>query len=216
MSIPIVPAIIPNSAAAVISLLEQLPSARELQLDVVDGQYVPTISWPYQPAGAPMEVAHATDAVTLEVDLMVREPLPAARNWVSAGADMIVFHYGTISLEAFTTFVDTATVSVGIASHGPFGDNFFDYVAVADYVQLMGIRTIGAQGQPFDDEVLDRVRMLRQVFPGKMISVDGSVNEKTVRALKEAGVHRMIVGSAIVQQENPDEALRLLQRLIND
>lgn len=215
MSIPIVPAIIPESAEHVISLLSKLTFAREIQLDLVDGQYVTSSSWPYDPTGDPASVRHETDKFTLEVDLMVKEPLSAARAWVAAGADMIVFHQPTISLEAFTSFTESSSVSVGVAVHGPLTDIFMEYAAVADYIQLMGIREIGAQGLPFDEAVLERVEELRRMFPNKMISVDGSVNQATIMKLKRSGVTRMIVGSAIVKQENPAAAYQVLNELIN-
>ena len=216
MSIPIVPALIPESATHVRDVLSRVSFSREVQLDVVDGRYTPTVSWPYIPSGSPREVKHVTDAFTLEVDLMVEDPLPAARAWIAAGADMIIFHQATISFEAFSDFVEHTSVSVGIATHGDFDTTaFFPYVAGADYVQLMGIKTIGAQGQPFDESVLERIKLLRREFPTKLISVDGSVNADTALRLKAAGAHRLIVGSAITKQADPHDAYQKLDALVN-
>jgi ribulose-phosphate 3-epimerase len=217
MSIPIVPAIIPESAEQVRSLVTMLRSAREVQIDVVDGQYVTNVSWPYIPHGDPAEVRRATDQVTLEVDLMVKDPLPAARAWIAAGADMVVFHQETISFEAFAAFVESSSVSVGIASRGPIDAlTVHPYIAVADYVQLMGVRTIGAQGNPFDESVLSRISELKRAFPSKMISVDGGVNAATIPLLKQAGANRLIVGSAIMKQPDPLSAYVSLAALVND
>ena len=73
--IPIVPAIIPKSAAEILELLPRLRFAPEIHVDVVDGQFVPYTSWPYSPVGVPTEVRSETDKFTLEVDLMVADPL---------------------------------------------------------------------------------------------------------------------------------------------
>jgi len=216
MSIPVVPAIIPESADHVRTLLHELAGVREVQLDLVDGQFVESVSWPYIPSGSPDEVKRITDRFTLEVDLMVKDPLPAARAWIDAGADMVVFHHSTISFEAFSSFVEQASVSVGIASHGEIDTTaFFPYVAVADYVQLMGVRDIGAQGNPFDESVLERIAHIRREFPSKMISIDGSVSKDTILRLKAAGANRMVVGSAIVKQSSPLSAHQSLSSLVN-
>lgn len=57
---------------------------------------MPFISWPYKEGGEPIEVHKTTDRFTLEVDLMVQNPLMAADSWLTAGADMLVFHTETI------------------------------------------------------------------------------------------------------------------------
>jgi len=214
--IPIVPAIIPRTADEVRVFALGLTFSPELHLDVVDGQYVPHVSWPYEPAGSPREVKQATDAYTLEVDLMVKEPLTAADSWLAAGADMLVFHTDTISADAFARFVEVAKISVGIAADNdtPFSV-LLPYLEVADYVQLMGIAKVGAQGQPFDERVLSRITELKQSFPNLSITVDGSVNADTITRLAHAGADRFICGSAIVAAVNPQAAHASLSALIN-
>lgn len=214
--VPIVPAIIPPSAEAVRTYAAELTFAKELQLDLVDGRFVPSVSWPYEPVGEPLSVKSVLDAYTLEVDLMVTEPLPAAEAWVVAGADMLVFHVETLPLDAFKTFAEHTVVSVGVSAHGDTSlDTLSAYAEHADYIQLMGIYEIGAQGLPFDEAVLGKVETLKQRFPDMMISVDGSVNTQTIKRLKQAGVDRFVCGSAIVKQPDPAAAYRELAALIN-
>lgn len=217
MSYPIVPAIIPESAAHVKELISKLGFVREIQLDLVDGVFVSQSSWPYSPAGQPMEVKSVTDPFTLEVDLMVSKPIVAATEWIKAGADMLVFHVETLPLEVFKNFAENTDVSVGVAAHGDTSmDTLIEYAKYADYVQLMGIRTIGAQSLPFDEETLDKVAVIRKHFPDMMISVDGSVNKKTIERLRDSGVDRFIVGSAIVKQPDVKEAYHELWSLVNE
>jgi ribulose-phosphate 3-epimerase len=212
----VVPAIIPESREALLAYAKQLSFSRELQLDLVDGKFVTSVSWPYEPQGDPMSVKSVLDAYTLEVDLMVAEPLPAAREWIKAGADMLVFHIETVALEAFAAFAEATPVSLGVSAHGDTPlSKLIEYAKYADYIQLMGIYEIGAQGLPFDEAVLDKVRELKQVFPDMMISVDGSVNKTTIARLQAAGVDRFICGSAIVRQDDPKQAHQDLEALIN-
>ncbi|MEK7639483.1 MAG: hypothetical protein AAB388_04970 [Patescibacteria group bacterium] len=217
MSIPIVPAVIPNSAEEIKELTKILRFSRELHLDLVDGVFVKNTSWPFNPSGDARMVKAHTDAFTLEVDLMVANPLPVAEEWIAAGADMLVFHIETITLEAFTRFTTHTSVSLGVSLHGATPlEALFPYIAHADYIQLMGIYEIGSQGQPFDEAVLAKITVLKQQFPHKPIHVDGSVNKNTVLKLKQAGANRLVCGSAIVKQPDPEAAYHELRTLVNE
>ncbi len=214
---PIVPAIIPQSREEVIAFARSLSWSRELQLDLVDGKFVDSVSWPYSPVGEPLSVKSQLDVFTLEVDLMVVDQLAAAEAWVKAGADMLVFHIESISLDDFRSFADKTKVSVGVSAHGATTlEELVKYAEHADYIQLMGIYEVGAQGLPFDEVVLEKAVELKRRFPNMMLSVDGSVNKDTIKRLKEAGVDRFICGSAIVKQEDPEAAHAALTELIND
>ncbi len=216
MSIPVVPAIIPESVTHVRELIQTMDFTKEVQIDLVDGNFAPTKSWPYDPKGEPMDLKHELDRFTLEIDLMVSEPVKAATAWLEAGADMLIFHIESLPLETFKNFVESCHCTVGVAAHGETtAKQVAEYAEHADYIQLMGIREIGAQGQPFDESVIDKVEILRRKFPEKVIAVDGSVNEDTIVRLKKAGVTRMIVGSAIVLQDDPAAAHQKLSALIN-
>jgi|AntRauTorckE6833_2_1112554.scaffolds.fasta_scaffold15088_2 ribulose-phosphate 3-epimerase len=215
--LPIVPAVIPKNQEEVIYFAKKLSFSPEYHLDLVDGKFVSSICWPYEPHGDAMSVKHKLDAYTLEIDLMVENPLEAASEWIKAGADMLVFHTETISLDSFKRFADQVDkVSVGISAHGETTlETLAEYAREADYIQLMGIREIGAQGLPFDEEVLNKISWLKERFPLMSITIDGSVNKNTIKRLADAGADRFICGSAIVGQPNPEEAHRNLSVLIN-
>jgi ribulose-phosphate 3-epimerase len=211
---PVVPAVIPTSAEHVRTECGRLAFSAEFHLDVVDGTFVPSVSWPYTPAGHPDEVAAATATFTLEVDLMVAQPLVVAGEWEKAGADMLVFHIETVDAAALQQFATHSKVSVGLSLHGDTPLAALEpYLPMADYVQLMGIQTIGAQGLPFDEAVLDKIKTLKSSYPALTISIDGSVNKDTITRLSEAGADRFICGSAIVGQSDPQAAHAELCRL---
>lgn len=215
MSCPVVPAIIPTSQAELVRVLSELRFVNEIQIDVVDGVFAPAVSWPYQPLGSPGAIKSHTDPFTLEVDLMTAQPVTAAIEWIKAGADMLVFHVESISLAAFTNFLERTPVTIGVSMSGDTSlETFLPYAEIADYVQLMGIRDIGAQGQPFDENIFDMIEIIKAAFPGKMISVDGSVNTETITRLKKAGVNRFVSGSAIMQQDDFEVAHRTLCKLV--
>jgi ribulose-phosphate 3-epimerase len=220
MSIPIVPALIPTSQAEVVATTKQLRFSHEFHLDVVDGKFVSSISWPYKPDGEPLSVKAHTDAFTLEVDLMVSNPTVAAKEWVRAGADMLVFHIETIDVPSFKDCVAydiPRDVSVGVSFSGDTPlEAIFPYVEYADYIQIMGIHTIGLQGQPFEEVTFEKIKQLKEKFPETPISVDGSVNESTIKRLAKAGADRLIVGSAIVKQADKEAAYKTLRACVDD
>ena len=213
---PVVPAIIPRDAADITSFLAKLPGLHEIHVDVVDGHFVPMISWPYAPLGVPSTLYEQFDPYTLEVDLMVATPLEAARAWVAAGADMLVFHVETISVEAVVAFAASHKITVGVAASSDTPDEvLWAYVPHVDYVQVMGIEAIGQQGQPFDIRALERIHRLKNAFPSLLISIDGSMNDSTIVQAREAGADRYIVGSVIYKAPDPFNAFLQLTNLVS-
>lgn len=211
---PLVPAIIPRDLSDIESCLRKLGPVSEIHLDVVDGGFVPFTSWPYQPTGREQDVHELLSSYTLEVDLMVQHPYEAAVRWVAAGADMLVFHIETITPTQLELFAHEYSVTVGISLNADTPiEALLPYVSCSDYVQIMGIAQIGAQGQPFDMRTLVRIDEARMLIPTHFVSVDGSVNADTIPLLKPHLPDRYIVGSAIVKQSDPQYAYQRLTQL---
>lgn len=211
----IIPAIIPTSADALEQHISGLSFAHEIQIDVVDGVFVPPTSYPYNPPGTPAEMRELLCTHTIEVDLMTAAPRPAAAAWVAAGADMLVFHIETITVEEITQLSEQyPDVAIGVS---PLNDTpweiFAAYLPVADYVQLMGIQSIGAQGAPFDERVLTRIAAVREAYPHLTISIDGSVNPDTIAPLVAAGADRLVVGSALLTADDWSSRHEYLEQL---
>lgn len=197
---PVVPAIIPQDSDHLRTSLRAVGFVHEVHIDVVDGQFVDSVSWPYEPVGTPSDEQELFAQRTVEVDLMVADPLLAARSWVAAGAQMLVFHVETITPTALAQFVaehDNVSVGVSALNDTPW-ETVIPYLDAVHYVQVMGIATIGAQGASFDERVLDRIATVTEQYPELLISVDGSVNHDTIGSLRHAGADRFIVGSAIM------------------
>lgn len=219
MSIPLVPAVIPESEADLVAKTKLLRFSHEFHLDLVDGKFVSSTSWPFVASGELVAIKPHTDAYTLEVDLMVENPIPLARECIKAGADMLVFHIETIDVASFVDFVTHAPkgVTVGVSFSGnTHVEDVYPYLEHAEYVQVMGIHQVGSQGQPFDESVFDRIEAIKFRAPDLLISVDGSVNAATIPKLIRAGAHRLIVGSAVVGQSDPEAAYGELCTLVRE
>lgn len=204
----IIPAIIPKSLSHLCETLEQLPFAPAVQIDVVDGLFVPSVSWPYSPAGLVAEAAPALKPFSVMVDLMVTDQLAAAEAWLAVGAETIVVHLeGVTTLEPFTALKKRYDYKLFLAADDE--TPMSAYVPFAPWVdgwQVMGIDAIGKQGQPFSPRSLETIVMLKAAYPSIPIVVDGSVNQSTIVSLKDAGADDFVVGSAIVGQPDPHQA----------
>ena len=204
---PIVPAIIPESFADLVRQVNILHGLPEVHVDVVDGIFVPAVSWPYKDSDQVTQAKDLLSVFSLEVDLMVKNPLLAATQWLKAGADQLVFHIETVDVDALTNFVleHDVTIGVAISITTPTND-LYKYLAIADYIQIMGIEKIGYQGQAFSLRCLEKIKQIKQDFPNLPISVDGSVNVSTLPILAPYKLSRYIIGSGIMGAKDPQAA----------
>ena len=215
ISSPIVPAFIPTSVADLAAAVFAVGHVPEVHVDVTDGQFVPFRSWPYITPDSPLSAITILEPFALEVDLMVEDQLGAAAAWLQAGADQLVFHAEVISPTLLETFRVAQDVSVGISSLNSLPlSRLYEYFPFVDYVQVMGIAQIGAQGLPFDESVLARIAQIQSDFPGMPISIDGSMNRTTLPRIVPLGLSRIIVGSAIMGQSDPLVAYHELVALV--
>lgn len=212
---PVVPAVIPESLEDLVRQVNVLRGLPEIHVDVVDGAFVPSISWPYKNSDDVTEAKDLLSVFSLEVDLMVKNPIEAAQEWVKAGADQLIFHIETIDVDSLTKFVFEHDVTIGVAISIPtLTTDLYKYLAIADYIQVMGIEKIGYQGQSFSLRAIDKIKQIKQEYPNMPISIDGSVNATTLPQLAEFNLSRYIMGSAIVHTDNPKEAyLKFNQQL---
>lgn len=208
----IVPAILPTSKHDLEEKLERLSGiADAVQIDVVDGVFANPASWPYASRDQEMNLdslPHLGE-MTFDMDLMVENPDQASGAWIDAGASRITIHAESTRFLAktmeeleekyghdkgFAPELLSFGLAIGTTTDLALIEPYLDFV---DYVQFMGIRTIGRQGEPFDRSVLDRMRTLRRAHPELTVQVDGGVSRATVPALLEAGADRLVVGSAL-------------------
>lgn len=209
----IIPAIIPESYDHLESVLNVVsPFARSVQIDIVDGKFVPSVSWPYISSDAIQTCATLIENFEVEVDLMIESPEKVIEEYLEAGVSRVVIHLeSTQSMDVILKCKEKYNFLLGlsIGNDTPL-TNLVEYIGFADYVQLMGIAHIGSQGQPFDERVLERIAAVREAYPDMLISIDGSVNAESLPRLYAAGANRFVSGSAILAAEYPYEAFKAL------
>ena len=212
-----------------------LGAASFVQIDVCDGFFVPSKSWPFDYAsGKPLydktfakimaqeEGLPYWEDIDYEFDLMVKNPAQKIPDFISAGASRIVVHLDSTNDDEIENILNEYStdemrefgVEIGLCISATTDmERAEKFIPQAAFVQCMGIKKIGFQEQPFDEDVIDRIISLRQKFPELIISVDGGVNEDTISSLVAAGANRLIVGSAIWDSETPADEITNLQEL---
>lgn len=213
---PIVPAIIPKSFDDLRHSLERVaPFAREVQIDIVDGKFVPFTSWPYSDGSAVLDIKEFSHQFLIEIDLMIMEPERVIEEYLKAGVRRIVVHVeSTTCLSDIVAFKKQYDFKIGFSINNDTPlSTLTNIIQDADYVQFMGIAHIGSQGQPFDERVLERISTLKHTHPALLVSIDGSVNTDTVSRLAHAGADRCVSGSAILNAVDPERAYEELTSL---
>ena len=198
-----------------------------VHIDVTNGTMTPSSNWPY--SGDVQEFLRITEEVegfpywedlSFEAHLMVSKPEEIVEDWIKAGAERIIVHlesyedehelsrFLSILRNKFSQGASHLGVEAGLAVNidTPM-DKLYPHVLEADFIHLMSIDKIGKQGAKFNDEIFERVKALKEKFPETIISLDGGVNLENIEALMEAGVDRLVVGSAIFNTEDPEETL---------
>ncbi|MFC1729756.1 ribulose-phosphate 3-epimerase [candidate division KSB1 bacterium] len=217
--VEIIPAIMPDSFNDLLQKAERVKGiVPRAQIDVMDGKFVPSVSWPYDEEGISQfksmvkngEMLPFWDEIDYEIDLMVENPEDIVEDWVALGARRIIVHIkSTKKLKEIITLLENACseeedficvppIEFGIALGAKTTiDALTPYMHDVDVVQFMGIKKIGYQGEPFDESVTGRIESLREEYPHLIISVDGGVSFETAPKLIKAGATRLVSGSTI-------------------
>ena len=232
--IEIIPAIMPDDYDDLLQKAGRIKGIVQCaQIDVMDGKFVPSISWPYDDKGIKQfesmvkndEMLPFWEEIYYEIDLMVENPEHVIKDWIKFGARRIIVHFeSTNKLREIIKiiegrfleeedFVGVPPVEFGVALNAETAFNkIIPYMHDIDVVQFMGIKKIGYQGEPFDESVIERIKDLRVECPHLIISVDGGVSFKTAPKLIKVGVSRLVSGSTIFNSYDiRDTVFRLKQ-----
>ncbi len=230
--IEIIPAVMPKNFEDLKEKVSQVRgSAKTVQVDFCDGEFVKNKTWPYfdrdsQSLANILEEKEGMpfwEEVDYEFDIMVSNSHKNFDNFLRLGPKRVVFHLEAEGeRDSFLEFIESIdvyvrdVVQIGIAINTTTPvEEIFPFINHIDFVQCMGIEHIGRQGEPHDEKVISHIKTIHEKYPDVAISVDGAVNFDTAGALLDAGATRLVVGSAIFDSINIRETIWEFQNLDN-
>jgi ribulose-phosphate 3-epimerase len=176
-----------------------------VHLDVMDGHFVPNISF-----GPPViEKARRCTSAYFDAHLMVTEPLRYAEACVKAGAQNITFHVETVADPVNAAGeIRKLGCNVGITLNPATPiESVYPALDEVDLVLVMSV-VPGFSGQKFISSALDKVRALKpRLRTNQRIEIDGGINANTIRDARIAGVDWFVVASALFDAPDKRKAL---------
>ncbi len=214
----ITPAILPHNFEEIAEKLTRVEGlTSHVQIDICDGMFGREKTW------MPQGTESLPAGFTYEFDIMLNEWNLPIMHCLTLGAKSIVAHVDTFTdadLATLVSMVSPRQAHLGISvSNDKSLDFHADMVRKAKaiyphvFIQVMGIRNIGEQGQVFDEEAPERVKALKQQFGDMLIQVDGGIVPETAKRVMQAGADTIVVGSYIFGSTEVGEAFGTLSTI---
>ncbi len=183
--------------------------AEYLHLDVMDGDFVPNISF-----GAPViKAIRSSSEAVFDVHLMIRDPIRYVDDFIDAGADIITVHYESCFNPVFVTeYIKQNGVKAGITiKPATKPDVLSEFTDIVDQILIMTVEP-GFGGQSFIPSTLDNIRAARKLIEasGRNIDleVDGGITLANLKTVTDAGANVIVAGSAVFKAPDIAEAVK--------
>ena len=189
--------------------------AQYIHIDVMDGSFVPSISF-----GMPLikSIRSATDKV-FDVHLMIVDPIRYIREFAEIGADIITFHLEAApDVNAVIDEIHSLGKRAGLSIKP--GTPVKELVPYLDKVDMILVMTVepGFGGQPFIEASYDRIKAVKAMLTERGldtdIQVDGGITKENVRSVIEAGANVIVAGSTVYRGDaarNTKDLLKLME-----
>lgn len=183
-------------------------------LDVMDGRFVPNISF------GPMIIEFFRKATTkpCDVHLMIREPGNYAEQFKNAGADHLIVHIEACPhLHRNLEQIKSLGMKTGVAinPHTPVS-SLHDILHDTDIVCMMSVNP-GFGGQKFIPYTLEKIKQLRQMIDERglktLIEIDGGVTVENAPSIVAAGADVLVAGNTVFKSKDPKETIRQLKQI---
>ena len=185
--------------------------ARILHLDIMDGHFVPNLSF-----GLPVvEAIRRATPLPLDVHLMISEPGRYIRRFRDAGADLLTIHIEVVpDPREMLDEIRSLGAGVGLSLNPPTDLALVEpFLDACDLVLVMSVMP-GFGGQAFDPVALNKLRRLRELAgPKLLLAVDGGVNADTIGPCAQAGADILVTGTAFFSHNDYPQRLAELTRL---
>jgi ribulose-phosphate 3-epimerase len=193
-----------------VALLESA-KADVLHLDVMDGHFVPNLSY------GPVVIERLRGLTELPFDthLMISDPARYLDDFLAAGCDWMTFHVEAVPepVPLLRRIRERGAVAGLAVNPGTPVTTVLPILDECDVVLVMSVQP-GFGGQSFMPQVLDKVKQIADHRKdGPLISIDGGIGPKTIAAAANAGAENFVIGSAIFESTDFTAAISELRQL---
>lgn len=213
----ITPSILNADFANIKSEIDRVSDTADwLHLDVMDGHFVPNLSF----GSAMVRAVKQNTTLPVDVHLMITEPEKWAMEYVSAGADNVSFHFeATADSVQLAKELKSQGVTAGLAikpatPFNAFADILFNF----DLLLIMTVEP-GFGGQKFMTDMLPKIQTAREFISANgldiKIQADGGVNLETIKSAAEAGADVFVAGSVVYGSKDPSQTINSLRQIIS-
>jgi len=185
-----------------------------LHLDVMDGHFVPNITF----GMFIIEAINKLCAKPLDVHLMIEQPERYIEQFAAAGADVISVHYEACThLHSVLSQIKEQGVKAGVAlnPHTP-ASVLEDIIELVDVVLVMSVNP-GFGGQKFIYNTIPKTRRIKNLITTRnakaKIEIDGGVGLHNAEKLLQAGADILVAGSSVFKAENPADTIKRLKEI---
>ncbi|HEX7150974.1 MAG TPA: ribulose-phosphate 3-epimerase [Thermoanaerobaculia bacterium] len=213
--IKIAPSLLSADFSRLAEELQTIERADVLHLDVMDGRFVPNITF-----GAPIVKAlRKHTKLAFDCHLMIVEPQNYIERFLEAGADMISVHYeAEPHLQRALQLIRDGGAKAGIALNPATpAEVLSTAIEFCDYVLVMSVNP-GFGGQKFIEPVVPKIRQIARLIRERglrvEIEVDGGIDAKTAPAVVAAGASILVAGSAVFGQPDRSAAMESIRNAV--
>lgn len=208
----IIPSLLVKSKEEFLSQLDSLDHmVTHLQLDIADGQFVPTLTWS-DPA-----IIASIEGYTFELHLMDLHPLETIALWKDIPSiTRLIIHVESVTnlsdaIEHARTFGREVFIALNPETKLEVIETVHTHI---DGVLFMGVKP-GFQGQTLIPEVLEKIAQCRKKYPDLYTELDGGVQEDTLAAIVESAVHAICPGSLVFRHTRSarEQIIHLKQKI---